>query len=198
MTYTDEDRQLRQRSSLFEDIRRALPQYQAQFHTYDTGVVRAENGEDHRQHFGIATLLAPQLALIGGEASFVHGQFAHHTRWPAEDRGRLAHAVRVADGTGRPMTIAHLHGVRMRPGKGDSHTRRRQAERLAALITRVREPEDVVVVAGDLNLLPDSETFKILRGIGLTDLVHDTDTRTSAYTNPCGTPATSSSPTSTP
>lgn len=175
---------VRQRSSLFEDIRRALPRHQAQFHTCDTGLVRADDGEIHRQHFGIATLVAPHLALIGCEASFVHGQFAHHTLWPAEDRGRLAHAVRVADGTGRSMTIAHLHGVRMSSGKQDTHPRRRQAERLAALVTRVREAADLVVVAGDLNLLPDSETFEILRGIGLTELVHDTDTRTSAYAKP--------------
>lgn len=182
--YTDADRELRQRSSLFEDIRRALPRHQAQFHTYDTGLVRAEDGKIHRQHFGIATLLAPELALIGGEASFVHGEFAHHDRWPAEDRARLAHAVRVVDATGRAMTVVHLHGVRMSSGKGDSPARRRQAERLAALITRVREPDDLVVVAGDLNLLPDSATFGVLDGVGLTDLVRDADTRTSAYRKP--------------
>lgn len=182
--YTDADRELRQRSSLFEDIRRALPHHQAQFHTYDTGLVGAENGEMHRQHFGIATLVAPHLALIGGEASFVYGHFAHHTRWPAEDRARLANAVRVDDGTGRPVTVVHLHGVRMSSGKGDSPTRRGQAERLAALITRVRKEGDLVVAAGDLNLLPNSETFRVLRGVGLTDLVREADTRTSAYAKP--------------
>ena len=184
VTYADADRELRQRSSLFDDLRRALPRHQAQFHTCDTGLVHAEDGRVHRQHFGIATLVAPDLAMIGSEAAFVHGEFAHHVKWPAEDRGRLAHAVRLADGSGRPVTVVHLHGVRMSSGKGDNSARRRQADQLTALVGRLRGPGDLVVVAGDLNILPNSETFQILARAGLTDLVGDADTRTSAYTKP--------------
>jgi endonuclease/exonuclease/phosphatase family metal-dependent hydrolase len=184
VTYADADRTLRQRSSLFEDLRRALPGHQAQFLSCDTGPVRGEDGVVRRQHFGIATLVDPHLAIIGGEASFVHGTFAHHDAWPSEDRGRVAHAVRVAEGDGRHITVAHLHGVRMSSGKGDSPQRRRQAEQVAALVGRVGRPGDLVVVAGDLNILPDSETFEVLGHAGLTDLVGDADTRTSVYTKP--------------
>lgn len=184
VTYADADRTLRQRSSLFEDLRRALPGHQAHFLTCDTGPVRGEDGVVRRQHFGIATLVAPHFAIIGGEVSFVHGSFAHHDAWPSEDRGRVAHAVRVADGDGRCVTAAHLHGVRMASGKGDTPQRWRQAEQVAALVGRVRRPGDLVVVAGDLNILPDSETFEVLGRAGLTDLVGDIDTRTSAYTKP--------------
>ncbi len=184
VSYVDADRALWQRSSLFEDVRGALPDHQAHFVTCDTGPVRGEDGVVRRQHFGIATLIAPQLAVIGSEASFVHGAFVHHDAWPNEDRGRLAHAVRVADADGGHVTVAHLHGVRMAGGKGDTPERRLQAERVAALVGRVRGPDDQVVVAGDLNLLPDSETFEVLGRAGLTDLVGDADTRTSAYTKP--------------
>jgi hypothetical protein len=41
-----------------------------------------------------------------------------------------------------------------------------------------------VVVCGDVNLLPDSETFDVLAEIGLTDLVGAADTRTSRYPKP--------------
>jgi endonuclease/exonuclease/phosphatase family metal-dependent hydrolase len=181
VTYVDADRTSRQRSSLFTDLRRALPDHQAHFFTCDTGPVLGEDGVVRRQHFGIATLVAPHLAIVGGEASFVHGDFAHHDAWPSEDRGRVAHAVRVADRDGRFATVAHLHGVRMSAGKGDTPQRRRQAERVAALVGRVRRADDLVVVAGDLNVLPDSETFEVLGGAGLTDLVGEADTRTSAY-----------------
>lgn len=182
--YDDPDRNLRQRSSLFADLRRSLPCHQAHFHTNDTGPVRCEDGVIRRQHFGIATLVAPHLAVIGGAAAFVHGRFAHHDAWPAENRGRMAHAIRVADTDGRRATVAHLHGLRMGSGKGDTPGRRRQAEQLVALVGRVREPNDLVVVAGDLNVLPDSETFKVLGHAGLTDLVGTTDTRTSLYPKP--------------
>lgn len=181
VTYADPDRTLRQRASLFEDLRRALPDHQAHFYACDTGPTLGDDGVLRRQHFGIATLVAADLAIIGSEAAFVHGDFAHHEAWPGEDRPRIAHALRVAGGGDRPVTIAHLHGVRMASGKADTPQRRAQAEHLAALVGRVRGPGDQVVVAGDLNLLPDSETFEVLGRAGLTDLVGIADTRTAAY-----------------
>ena len=39
-------------------------------------------------------------------------------------------------------------------------------------------------MAGDLNVLPDSETFEVLARSGLVDLVGRADTRTSAYPKP--------------
>jgi endonuclease/exonuclease/phosphatase family metal-dependent hydrolase len=48
----------------------------------------------------------------------------------------------------------------------------------------LRQPGEGLIVCGDLNLLPDSETFAILAELGLTDLVTTrgfTDTRTSRY-----------------
>ncbi|MFC7584723.1 endonuclease/exonuclease/phosphatase family protein [Nonomuraea antimicrobica] len=71
-----------------------------------------------------------------------------------------------------------------RAGEGDTPARRAQAERLAALVTGLRENGDLTVVCGDLNLLPGSETFEILAGLGLVDLVRDADTRTSRYLKP--------------
>lgn len=184
VTYTDADRTSRQRASLFDDVRAVLPDHQAVFLTCDTGPVHCDDGVVRRQHFGIATFVASHLAVVGTEAAFVHGGFAHHDVWPAEDRGRAAHAVRVADPGGRCATIAHFHGVRMASGKDDTPARRTQADRVAALITRVRTPGDVVVAAGDMNVLPNSETLAVLAGIGLTDLVGRSDTRTSAYAKP--------------
>ncbi len=184
VTYQDSDRMSRQRSSLFDDVRQALPEHQAQFYTNDTGPVTCEDQAIRRQQFGIATFVAPHLSLLENETAYVHGDFAHHEVWPAENRGRLAHALRVADDDGVCVTVVQTHGVRFASGKGDSPARRAQAERLAALATRVRRPADVVVVAGDLNVLPDSETFEVLGAIGLTDLVGTSDTRTSSYTKP--------------
>lgn len=37
------------------------------------------------------------------------------------------------------------------------------------------------MVCGDLNLLPHSETFEVLRAVGLVDLVGTADARTSHY-----------------
>ncbi len=185
VTYVDADRTSRQRASLFDDLRRALPRHQAHFFACDSGPVECADGVLRRQQFGIATFIAPRLALVGGTAAFVHGSFAHHEAWPAENRGRVAQAVRVVDPAGGGHTVAHFHGVRMGHGKGDTPQRRSQAERVADLVCGVRAADDLVVVAGDMNVLPQSETLDVLgRRLGLSDLVGTADTRTSAYPKP--------------
>jgi len=55
---------------------------------------------------------------------------------------------------------------------------------LVDLIRQVKQDGDRLVVCGDFNVLPDSETFEILGSLGLVDLVTSRghgDTRTSYY-----------------
>lgn len=77
-----------------------------------------------------------------------------------------------------------MHGLRELSGKQDTPARIAQAHALARVIDQVRQPNDGLIVCGDFNVLPDSRTFEILGGLGLTDLVTGrgfTDTRTSWY-----------------
>jgi endonuclease/exonuclease/phosphatase family metal-dependent hydrolase len=90
----------------------------------------------------------------------------------------------VEPASGATCTVVNLHGLRDGAGKGDTPARRAQADRLAELVTSLRCEEDQVVIGGDLNVLPDSETFDVLADLGLTDLVRDADTRTSRYRKP--------------
>ena len=190
--FADGERTLPQRANLFDDVRALLSRHHAMFTASDAGPVRAPDGTTHRQDFGLATFVDERLSVVGCEASFVHGSFVEHRQWAVANRPRAAHAVRVFDRSGnRVVTVAHVHGLRDPQGKGDTPARKRQAERLAQLVTRVRAPApppasvpapgDFTVVCGDFNVLPDSETFAILGGIGLRDLIRTADTRTSRY-----------------
>ncbi|GAB2825060.1 endonuclease/exonuclease/phosphatase family protein [Actinocorallia aurea] len=184
--FADADRAMPQRADLMADVTARLPRHQGLFAVSDTGPVRDSSGNVHPQHFGLATFVSVELPLVGVRSSFVHGSYVEHRdAWPTGDRPRNALAVRVHDrATGRFVTVVNLHGLRTPDGKSDNPQRRAQAERLAALVTAAREADDLTVVAGDLNLLPDSETFDVLAGLGLTDLVRDADTRTSHYPKP--------------
>jgi endonuclease/exonuclease/phosphatase family metal-dependent hydrolase len=183
--FDDGDRSLPQRADLLDDVHRALPRHQAIFVTSDSGPVHDESGARHRQDFGLATFVAGDLPVVGVDSTFVHGQFTDHAEWTVADRPRNALAVNVVDrATGRSVWVVQLHGLRDPAGKADTPARRRQAERLAGLVARIRRPDDLVVVCGDLNLLPGSETFDVLAGAGLTDLVGTADTRTSHYGKP--------------
>lgn len=149
----------------------------------NAGPVADESGVRRRQDFGIATFVTEDVPVVGVQTAFVHGEYVDHDDWAIEVRPRAALAVSVIDGP-RRVTVVQLHGLRDPAGKHDTPARRTQAERLADLIERARSQGDLTVVGGDLNLLPDSETFAVLAKLGLTDLVGTADTRTSAYEKP--------------
>src|SRR5690606_36663541 len=120
----------------------------------------------------LATFAAEHLPVVGLQTAFFHGSFVDHDEWTSAGRPRIALATRVVDRpSGRTVTVVQLHGLRDPAGKGDTPARRAQAQRLAALVERAREPGDLTIVCGDLNLLPDSETFAVLKDLGLIDLV---------------------------
>lgn len=183
--FADGERALPQRANLFDDLRALLPRHQATFVACDAGPVRDHHGRAHRQDFGLALFVHERFPVVGQAARFVHGAFVDHDRWAIADRPRLAQGVRVVDrANDRTVTVVHLHGLRDPLGKGDTSARRAQAEWLAELVLTLRAPGDVTIVAGDFNVLPDSETFAVLGTIGLVDLVRDADTRTSRYPKP--------------
>ncbi|GGR87908.1 metal-dependent hydrolase [Micromonospora fulviviridis] len=180
--FSDGERSLPQRATLLDDVRGVLPQHQAFFVTSDSGPVYDEAGRSHRQDFGVATLIGEDLPVVGVDSAFVHGHFADHVEWAVSDRPRVALAVQTVDRVAdRPVWVVQVHGLRDPLGKADTPARRRQAERLADLVRRIRGSKDLVVVCGDFNVLPDSETFSVLADLGLTDLVGVADTRTSRY-----------------
>ncbi len=183
-TFADGERTLPQRADLFADVAGVLAGHQAWFLVCDSGPVDVA-GVSRRQDFGLATFVTGDLPVVGTVAEFVHGDFTVHDEWPTSGRPRLAHGIRVADPRGgRTVAVVHLHGLRDRDGKHDTAARDRQAARLAELVERFRSDGDLIVVAGDLNLLPDSRTFAVLAEVGLTDLVGRADTRTSRYDKP--------------
>lgn len=181
-TYADGERTLPQRANLLSDVRALLPRHHPLFITSDSGPVTGDDGRRHRQAFGLGTFVADHLMVVGAETAYVHGHFTEHDEWPRDNRPRIALALRLVEPGGqRAVTVVHVHGFRDRQGKVDTPERRAQAERIARLVQRVREPDDLVVVCGDLNLLPDSQTFAVLGAVGLVDLVGSADTRTSRY-----------------
>lgn len=184
--FVDPDRSLPQRADLFADLCGLLPGHVGHFHPSDAGPVTAANGTAYRQDFGIGTFVSRRLELVAEATRFVHGSFIEHgDAWPEDGRPRIAHGIRVTDAAGeRHVTVVQLHGLRDSGGKKDTPARLEQARRLAALVSEIREKDDSTVVCGDLNLLPDSETFTVLADVGLTDLVGWADTRTSRYVKP--------------
>ncbi|HYE00712.1 MAG TPA: endonuclease/exonuclease/phosphatase family protein [Alphaproteobacteria bacterium] len=186
LTYRDGAHVLPQRANLFAEVAAALPDHAAVFCPAAQGVLWDGDAPVPSQ-WGLATFVHKALPITEQAQGFVHKGFSPDG-YGEHPRSRSAHAVRVYDfDRGRPVCVAHMHGLRDPRGKADTPERIEQARRLAALVSRIAAPGDPVVVCGDFNVEPDSRTFDILGGIGLTDLVTTrgfTGTRTSHYPKP--------------
>lgn len=186
LVYRDGYVELQQRSNLFEEFAAVLPGHDGSFYPTSSGWLESEDGPV-RVEFGIATFVRKSLSIIGDVVGFVHGQFSPDG-YGAHPRPRNANCVRLFDyEAGKPITIAHMHGLRTEHGKGDRQERDAQAEAFVRLIRSVWPGNERLIVCGDLNILPDSRTFDRLGEFGLVNLVTaygHTDTRTSLYKKP--------------
>jgi endonuclease/exonuclease/phosphatase family metal-dependent hydrolase len=137
--------------------------------------------------WGLATFVCEDLPVVAQAQGFVHKGFSPHG-YGDHPRSRTAHVVRIYDfEQDSPITIAHMHGLRDLRGKMDTPERLEQAHRLKRLVTTVTEPGDRLVVCGDFNVEPASQTFAVLSDLGLRDLVTGrgfTGTRSSLYAKP--------------
>ena len=186
LMYRDGDHILPQRANLFQDVARALPDHTAVFCPAAQGTLW--DGElPVASQWGLATFVHKSLPIIGQVQGFVHKDFSPHG-YGQHPRSRSAHAIRVYSfEQDSSLCIAHMHGLRDLNGKGDTPERRLQAERLLDLISRLGQPEDPLIVCGDFNVEPNSETFHVLGKLGLEDLVTARgfqSTRTSHYSKP--------------
>ncbi len=186
LTYRDGDHILPQRANFFRDVTTALPNHVAIFCPAAQGVLWDGDASVPSQ-WGLATFVHKSLPIIAQRQSFVHKEFSPNG-YGDHPRSRSAHAIRVHDfANDTPVTIAHMHGLRDLAGKMDTPDRAAQAHRLNGLAQSVADPNDPLIVCGDFNVEPGSETFDIFGKAGLTDLVTARDfpgTRNALYKKP--------------
>jgi endonuclease/exonuclease/phosphatase family metal-dependent hydrolase len=183
LSYRDDGRDLPQRANFLRDVEEALPDHLAIFCPASQGDLW--HGETrYPSQWGLATFVRKSIAIVAQAQGFVHGCFSANG-YGDHPRSRTGHAVRVFDfTTGQPAVIAHMHGLRDPNGKHDIPARLMQAKRLVKLVKDIAEDGDRIIVCGDFNVLPESDTFTVLKELDLIELVATrgfTDTRTSHY-----------------
>lgn len=170
LTYRDGDHILPQRANLFRDVSNVLPEHAAVFCPAAQGVLW-DGDLSIPSQWGLATFVRKSLPIIGQVQGFVHKDYSP-VGYGDHPRSRSAHGVRVWDyGSGRSVSVTHMHGLRDLNGKKDTPDRAKQAQRLLELSRQVSEPEDVVVICGDFNVEPDSQTLRMMAETGLSELV---------------------------
>lgn len=170
LTYRDGAHVLPQRANFLRDVAGVLPGHGVQFCPAAQGVLWKDDRPIPSQ-WGLATFTRDTFPVIAQAQGFVHKRFSPHG-YGDHPRSRSAHAVRIWDyERDRPVCIAQMHGLRDPRGKMDTPARAAQANRLLALIDRIREPDDLAVICGDFNVEPGSETLQILADAGFAELV---------------------------
>ncbi|KAA0206351.1 endonuclease/exonuclease/phosphatase family protein [Candidatus Uhrbacteria bacterium] len=135
------------------------------------------------ENYGLMMLVKKELLVKEHGDVFVH---KHRGYIPEGDIGKHARNIQYAtlDISGKPFTIINFHGLWNGMGKTDTDDRIEQSKNI---LNFTRGLKGDFVLCGDFNLLPDTESIRLLEQSGLRNLIKEygvTSTRTSFYTKP--------------
>lgn len=136
---------------------------------------------NHLNDYGLMTLVSTALRVVELGDVFVHRERGYVPEGNLGLHARNLQFVTV-EGRSGPLSVVNFHGLWNGQGKGDSDERITQSRRILKFLEGRREP---LVLCGDFNLLPDTESLRMLELAGLRNLVAQsgaTSTRTSLYT----------------
>jgi endonuclease/exonuclease/phosphatase family metal-dependent hydrolase len=133
-------------------------------------------------YWGLMILIKKDIDVISEGELFVHKE----KDYIPEDIGLFARNIQfttIATPNGN-RSIINFHGLWNGKGKGDSEDRLLQSDRIIDFVKTLANP---YIIAGDFNLLPDTQSIKKFEDLGLNNLIKEyniTSTRTSFYTKP--------------
>ncbi|OGG60795.1 hypothetical protein A2765_01635 [Candidatus Kaiserbacteria bacterium RIFCSPHIGHO2_01_FULL_56_24] len=153
--------------NLFEDIKKALPTHAGYF-------APAQDDE-----YGLAGFMRKEINLLENGDIFVHRHKDAMKNMEGENLGRNLQYFKI--GGKRPLTLLNFHGLWTGKGKRDTEDRLNQSKRIVEFTKSIIGD---YILAGDFNLMPDTESIQILEEMGVRNLIKDysiTNTRTSYY-----------------
>jgi exonuclease III len=157
--------------NLLEEIASFLPNHRYFFRPQYRGV------------FGLATFVRKDLSVIEEGEHFVFGKQGDENRLAVGNHARNIQYLTVPLGQSI-ATIINFHGLWNGKGKTDSPDRLQQSQNIADFIQKIKNP---VALIGDFNLLPDIESFRILKEVCPRDLIFEhgvKSTRSRFYEKP--------------
>lgn len=154
-----------------QDISAALPHHKAFFRPH------------HGDHYGLLMMVNENLSVVEEGELFVYKTKGYVTEGDVGNHARNIQYVTVETENGS-MTVINFHGLWNGKGKTDSEDRIQQSKNILNFTNTLDTP---FVLCGDFNLLPDTESIKLLESAGLRNLIKEyriTSTRTSHYMKP--------------
>lgn len=172
-----QDAQWGTRMNLYQELSAALPQHQGYFDPSVEGEMLDE--KDLLTAYGLATFVRKGISVSGLDSVEVYPfcpkpDGGHHYR-------RTLQTMFIDDGN--IYFIGNVHGLHTGGGKGDLPERIRQSE---IIRDRFRQVKAEKILCGDFNLLPTTESIKILTTdfVNLIATHHIATTRSKYYEKP--------------
>jgi endonuclease/exonuclease/phosphatase family metal-dependent hydrolase len=131
-------------------------------------------------NYGLLILVRKNLKVIDEGEFFVYKEKGYVDKNDIGDHARNIQYLTI-NSNGQPITIINFHGLWTGKGKGDTPNRIEQSKKIAQFIQNLKGE---CILCGDFNLLPQTESIRILESLGLRNLVVEngvTSTRTHFY-----------------
>lgn len=166
------------RANLYTEIEKLLPEHNGYFHSAEDNY--DEHGPtEYPLEFGLATFLRRSFDARRCDAAFVHKQKGSARSQNGYSAPRLMQRT-CAKRQDKTYQIHNFHGLHGgEGGKADSEERLVQSDNIAKFLQALSYP---LVLVGDFNLSPETESLKKLGRLGLRNLIKEcgmTSTRTS-------------------
>lgn len=137
----------------------------------------------HLDDYGLLTMVSKSLRVREAGDVFVHRERGYVPEGDLGLHGRNVQFVTVEAPGGR-FSVMNFHGLWNGQGKGDSEERIVQSRRILNFLGGRKEP---FVLCGDFNLLPETNSLRMLEAAGLRNLIVEcgvASTRTRLYARP--------------
>ncbi len=170
------------RANLYSELNKLLPNHLGH-RAFNEGGFDYAGAVNFHLDYGITTFVHKDILVHNQENIIIHGS-PNHLNGNFGDHPRSIHLINLQKTEHQPITVINFHGLwKAGFGKGDCPERLSQSMKIQQIVQKQTDP---VILIGDFNLLPKTQSLAILKE-NLRDLISEfqiTDTRSELYKKP--------------
>lgn len=163
----------------FEEISKRLPKHNGYFNVSEVLDEIPPNGT--KAPYGLAIFVKKDIKILSHHCDFIF-EPKDYVDDDCKTHKRIIQSICI-EKNNVPMVVSNVHGLWNGQGKTDSQDRIEQSKNIKKHLKTFKHPS---VLVGDFNLLPDTESLRIIKE-NMKDLIEENNiqsTRSSLYIRP--------------
>jgi endonuclease/exonuclease/phosphatase family metal-dependent hydrolase len=154
------------RVNTLSELKRVMPEFEAYFAPTQEDAIGHDTYREPHMEFGNAMLVKKGITVLEHGHEFVW-RFRNARETDAFSDGRNIEFIKI-EKDGKAYTVVNFHGLWNGQGKSDSPERLQQSEKIKTFLEKTQGPK---ILAGDFNLLPETESIAIIERTGMRNLI---------------------------